>query len=139
MTLRTIVSFGIIAALGAALAGCAGMDATPGKRQLMIVGNDEKVGFDAAGKQLLLPPGKDTVLIIDIGTDPLAPKILASLPLMNSIFGPPVNLAITPDEKLALVANSMNWVQDSPSWKPAPDDRLYVIALAASPQEGYAG
>ena len=58
--------------------------------------------------------------MIDIGTDPLAPKILANLPLMNSIFGPPTNLAITPDEKLALVANSMNWVQDGANWKPAP-------------------
>ena len=133
MTSRTAVSFAFIAAFSAALAGCAGMDAAPGKRQLMIVGNDEKIGWDAAGKQLFLPPGKDTVSIVDIGTDPLAPKILASLPLMNSIFGPPTNLAITPDEKLALVANSMNWAQDGANWKPAPDDRLYVIDLQASP------
>jgi DNA-binding beta-propeller fold protein YncE len=133
MTPRTPVSFAIIAVLGAALAGCAGMDTAPGKRQLMIVGNDEKVVFDPSGKQLFLPPGKDTVSVIDIGTDPLAPKILVNLPLMNSIFGPPTNLAITPDEKLALVANSMNWVQDGAAWKPAPDDRLYVIDLTASP------
>ena len=133
MTPRTAVLFAFIAAIGAALAGCAGVDSGPGKRQLMIVGNDEKIGWDAAGKQLFLPPGKDTVSIVDIGTDPLAPTIIASLPLMNSIFGPPTNLAITPDEKLALVANSMNWVQDGAAWKPAPDDRLYVIDLEANP------
>ena len=130
---RTGVSFAIIAAFSAALAGCAGMDATPGKRQLMIVGNDEKIGWDAAGKQLFLPPGKDTVSVIDIGTDPLAPKIIVNLPLMNSIFGPPTNLAITPDENLALVANSMNWVKDGAAWKPVPDNQLYVIDLTASP------
>src|ERR1700681_4105326 len=90
----------------AVLAGCAGMQQSGGKRELMIVGNDEKVSWDAAGKQMILPPGKDTVSVIDIGTDPLAPRILASLPLMNTIVGPPVNLAITPDEGLALVANS---------------------------------
>ena len=124
----------IVAALGlAVLAGCAGMQQSGGKRELMIVGNDEKVSWDEAGKQVLLPPGKDTVSVIDIGTDPLAPKILANLPLMNSIFGPPVNLAITPDEGLALVANSMDWVKDGTGWKAAPDNKLYVIDLTASP------
>ncbi len=39
----------IVIACLISLAGCAGMDATPGKRELMIVGNDEKVGFSDAG------------------------------------------------------------------------------------------
>jgi DNA-binding beta-propeller fold protein YncE len=52
---------------------------------------------------------------------------------MNSIFGPPVNLAITPDERLAIVANSVDWVQDGASWKPAPDNKLYVFNLKTSP------
>jgi DNA-binding beta-propeller fold protein YncE len=70
---------------------------------------------------------------VDIGTDPLAPRIIANLPLMNSIFGPPTNLAITPDEGLALVANSMDWQKDGAGWKPVPDNKLYVIDLTASP------
>ena len=117
----------------AVLAGCAGMQQSGGKRELMIVGNDEKVTWGADGKAVNLPPGKDTVLVIDIGTDPLAPKIIANLPLMNSIFGPPTNLAITPDEGLALVANSMDWVKDGANWKAVPDNKLYVIDLTATP------
>jgi DNA-binding beta-propeller fold protein YncE len=78
-------------------------------------------------------PGQDTVSIIDIGTDPDNPKIVVDLPLMNSIFGPPTNLAITPDGKLALVANSMHWVQDGSAWKPQPDNKVHVIDLEASP------
>src|SRR5439155_1603772 len=101
--------------------------------ELMIVGNDEKVGWDDAGKAVFSPPGKDTVSIIDIGSDPLAPRVIANLQLMNSIFGPPVNLAITPDERLAIVANSMTWVQEGSGWKPTPDNKLYVIDLKASP------
>ena len=116
----------------AALAACAQMGATTGKRELMIVGNDEKVTVDNGGF-VFSAPGKDTLSIVDIGTDPLAPKIIASLPLMNSIFGPPTNLAITPDESLALVANSMDWQQDGASWKPVPDNKLYVIDLKANP------
>ena len=104
-----------------------------GKQALMVVGIDEKVLWDDAGKIVLSPPGKDMVLIVDIGTDPLAPRIIASLPLMNSIFGPPANLQITPDEGLALVANSVTMVQDGAAWKTAPDNKLYVIDLKASP------
>ena len=129
MSLRVLVA----AVSLAVLAGCAGMGQSGGKRELMIVGNDEKVTWDAEGKGVNLPPGKDTVSVIDIGTDPLAPKIIANLPLMNSIFGPPVNLAITPDEGLALVANSMDWVKDGAGWKPVPDNKLYVIDLTANP------
>ena len=99
---------------------------------LMIIGNDEKVVWDAEGNRKFVAPGKDTVTIVDI-TDREAPKILVSLPLMNSIFGPPVNLAITPDERLAIVANSVDWVQDGANWKPAPDTKLYVFNLKTNP------
>ena len=95
--------------------------------------NDEKVVFDDAGKAVFLPPGKDSVSIVDIGTDPLAPRIVANLPLMNSIFGPPTNLAITPDGTLGLVANPMNWLADGSQWKPVPGNDLYVIDLQADP------
>jgi DNA-binding beta-propeller fold protein YncE len=78
------------------------------------------------------PAGKDTVSIIDIA-DPLKPKIVANLPLMNTITGPPVNLAITPDRRLALVANSLDWVKDGDGWKGVPDNKIYVIDLTASP------
>ena len=117
-----------------ALAACAAMGpSAPGKRELMIVGNDQKVTWDESGKVVFSAPGRDTVSIVDIGSDPLAPKIVANLPLMNSIFGPPTNLAITPDEGLALVANSMDWQKDGAGWKPVPDNKLYVIDLTASP------
>src|SRR5207244_12611876 len=98
--------------------------APPPPAELITVGNDEKVGWDDA-KPVFSPPGKDTISIIDIGSDPLAPRVIANLQLMNSIFGPPVNLAITPDERLAIVANSMTWVQEGSDWKPTPDNKLY--------------
>jgi DNA-binding beta-propeller fold protein YncE len=102
--------------------------------QLLITGNDEKQSWDAAGKQINNPPGKDTVSIIDI-RDRIKPRIIASLPLMNTVVGPPTNLAITPDQKLALVANSLDWVKDGESWKGQPDNKLYVIDLTTSPPQ----
>jgi DNA-binding beta-propeller fold protein YncE len=105
----------------------------PGKPEFMVVGIDNKVTWGEDGKVQLLPPGNDTVTIVDIGSDPANPKIVASLPLMNSIFGPPTNLGITPDGQLALVANSMDWAPDGAGWKSVPDNKLYVIDLTTSP------
>jgi DNA-binding beta-propeller fold protein YncE len=98
----------------------------------MIIGNDEKVVFDAEGNRSVAAPGKDTIAVVDI-TNREAPKILISFTLMNSIFGPPVNLAITADERLAIVANSVDWIQDGTSWKPGPDTKLYVFNLKTNP------
>ncbi len=103
------------------------------KRELMIIGNDEKQSWDPAGRVLFGAPGRDTVMVVDIGSDPLAPRTLATMPLMNTIAGPPTNLAITPDEKLAIVANSLDMVADGAAWKPVPDNRLWVIDLEATP------
>ena len=100
--------------------------------QLMIIGNDDKIAFDKTGKQIRRPPGKDSVSIVDISS-PETPKIVANLPLMNSTVGPPTNLAITPDGKLAIVANSVDWQKDGDDWKQVPDNKLYVIDLAATP------
>lgn len=113
--------------------GCAATAPPMGKRELMIVANDEKQSWDAAGKLLLAPAGKDTLSILDIGTNPLAPKIIANLVLPNTIAGPPVNLAITPDETLAILANSLNVVSENGVLKQVPDNRLFVIDLTTSP------
>ena len=105
-----------------------------GSAQLMIVGNDEKVTWDETGKTVFLPPGKDTVSIIDIRSRE-TPKIVGSLPLMNSIIGPPTNLGITPDGRLAIVANALKWVPEGTGWKAEPDNKLYVIRLTAHPPQ----
>ncbi|HLN09866.1 MAG TPA: YncE family protein [Xanthobacteraceae bacterium] len=99
---------------------------------LMIVGNDEKVLWDDQGKTVLSPSGKDSVLIVDLA-DPLAPKIVAGLPLENTVVGPPVNLDIAPDGSIALVADSTTVVKDGEVLKQIPNDKIWVIDLKASP------
>jgi len=98
----------------------------------MVVGNDEKPGTGPDGKPVVNPTGKDTVQIIDLA-QPEAPKIVATLPLENSIVGPPTNLAISPDGRIALVADSMTVVQDNGANKMVPTDKLWVIDLKANP------
>jgi DNA-binding beta-propeller fold protein YncE len=98
----------------------------------MIVGNDEKVLWDDAGKLVLSPPGKDSVLIVDLA-DPMNPKIVANLPLKNSVVGPPVNVDIDPTGTVALVADSMNVIKEGDALKQVPDDKIYVIDMKANP------
>jgi DNA-binding beta-propeller fold protein YncE len=119
----------ILAATTLAFAACL---ATSAQAQFIVSGNDEKVTFNDAGKLAINPPGKDTVSVIDISKRS-EPQIVANLQLTNSIFGPPTNLAVTPDQTLALVANSLNGVQEDGKWKFVPDDEVYVIDLAAKP------
>jgi DNA-binding beta-propeller fold protein YncE len=117
--------------MGLALALCLGI-LNARAEPFMIVGNDEKVTWDDEGKLVVSPAGRDNVLIVDLA-NPEDPKIVASLPLKNSVVGPPVNLAIDPTGSVALVADSMTVVKDGEALKQAPDDKLYVIDLKANP------
>jgi DNA-binding beta-propeller fold protein YncE len=104
------------------------VDAKP----FMIVGLDEKILWDADGKPVLAPDGKDAVLIVDLA-NPETPKIAASLPLKNSVVGPPVNVDIDPTGSIALVADSVDIVKDGDALKQVPDNKIYVIDLKANP------
>ena len=101
-------------------------------KPFMIVGLDEKVSWDDDGKQVLAPAGKDQVLIVDLA-NPEDPKIIASLPLKNSVVGPPVNVDIDPTGTVALVADSVDVTKDGEAFKQVPDNKIYVIDLKASP------
>jgi DNA-binding beta-propeller fold protein YncE len=117
----------------ALLMSCGLLTASPALAGIhdILIGLDEKVVYDANG-QANGPPGKDSVLVMDV-SNPARPKIRASLPLMNSLLGPPTNLQITADGKLGLVANSVVMNQDGSAWKTAPDTKLFVIDLTANP------
>jgi WD40 repeat protein len=101
------------------------------RAQLMIIGNDEKITVDN-GKTVITAPGRDTLSIVDI-SKPAALRVVATIPLDNSIVGPPTNLAITPNRELALVANSVNSVEKDGKFAFASDDKMFVIDLKASP------
>jgi DNA-binding beta-propeller fold protein YncE len=109
-------------------AGFNGADAKP----FMIVGLDEKVTWDDDGKTVLAMPGKDSVLIVDLA-NPEDPKIVATLPLENSVVGPPVNLDIDPTGSVALVANSVDVIKDGDALKQVPDNKIFVIDMKANP------
>jgi len=105
---------------------------TPGFGQVLIVGNDEKQGWDQNAKPIFNEPGKDTLSVIDI-SKPEAPRIAATIPLINSVVGPPTNLAIHPSGEIAFVANSLEPVIQGWGHRLEPDNKVFLIDLKATP------
>ena len=100
--------------------------------QDLIVGIDEKAVWGPEGLPVNGAGGHDTLAVVDIA-DPLHPAIRATLPLENSVFGPPTNLQITPNGRLALVADSVTNMQAEGKWTATPTDKLFVVDLDATP------
>lgn len=95
--------------------------------QIAISANDAKVELVNGVSKVIQTPVPDTVTIIDINASP--PKVLAEVEAPTSVVGPPLSVAITPDEGLALVTAAMKNEGD----KQVPDNKLSVIDLKASP------
>lgn len=100
--------------------------------QTLIVGDDQKQGVDQNFRPILREPGHDTLSILDISR-PDTPRITATIPLMNSVVGPPTNLAITPSGDVALVANSLAPVIQGWGQRLEPDNKVFVVDLKADP------
>src|SRR5688572_11173295 len=98
--------------------------------QLAVSANDNKLALVNGVSTVVQNPPADTVAIIDL--KPFPPKILAEIETPASVVGPPLSVAIAPDESLALVTSAMKINPDDPT-KQMPDDRLSVIDLQAAP------
>ena len=70
--------------------------------QVLIVGNDEKQGWDENLKPTFNEPGHDTLSLIDI-SKPETPR-RGHITMINSVVRPPTNLTIRPSGEIALVA-----------------------------------
>jgi len=131
MPANAAINLAIRSSVAAAMLLCGPLTPASAK-PFMIVGLDEKTSWDDDGKPILAPSGKDQVLIVDLA-DPENPKIAASLPLKNSVVGPPVNVDIDPTGAVALVADSVDITKDGDALKQVPDNKIYVIDLKAEP------
>jgi len=98
--------------------------------QLAVSSNDGKAVLVNGTNTVPSNPAEDTVTIIDLGVSP--PRVVAELKAPSSVVGPPQNVAIAPDESIALVSANMK-VDPSDPKKTAPDNRVSVIDLKANP------
>src|ERR1700739_3213448 len=124
--------FGGIAVVAIVIGGLIAGLSSRASAQILIVGNDEKQGFDENAKPIFNEPGKDTLSVIDI-SKPDAPRITATIPLVNSVVGPPTNLAIHPSGEIAFVANSLEPVTQGWAHRLEPDNKVFLIDVKATP------
>jgi DNA-binding beta-propeller fold protein YncE len=116
-------------ALGLALLAALTLPVSAGA-QLAVSGNDNKV-LNVNGVVTVVPnPPPDTVSLIDLKQSP--PKVIGEVQAPVSVVGPPLSIAVAPDESLALVTAS-NKIDPSDKTKQTPDNRVTVIDLKASP------
>jgi DNA-binding beta-propeller fold protein YncE len=102
------------------------------RAQIMVVGIDRKFAYDENAVRQALEPDHDEVQFYDIH-DPMAPRLVGSLPLENSIVGPPTNIAVTPDGSIALIANAVHSEKAGAGWKAVPADEVFVVDLKSQP------
>jgi DNA-binding beta-propeller fold protein YncE len=98
--------------------------------QLAVSANDGKAVLVNGVNTVPPNPADDTVTVIDLGVSP--PKVVGELKAPSSVVGPPTNVAIAPDESIALVSSNMKLDPADPK-KLVPDNRLSVIDLKANP------
>ena len=88
------------------------------RAEIALSANDNKLVLDKGVTRPARDPGPDTLSIIDLSTTP--PRLRGEIQVPASVVGPPSSVAITPDERLALVtANQRHDPADPPSSSPA--------------------
>lgn len=98
---------------------------------LLVSANDAKM-TNVGELKLIQNPGPDTLTLIDVEFTP--PRIRATVNVPVTIIGPPLSVALTPDERLALVTSGSK-VDPADATKLAPDNRLSVVDLLADPPQ----
>jgi DNA-binding beta-propeller fold protein YncE len=97
---------------------------------LAVSANDNKLVLVNGVPTVVANPRPDTVTIIDLSAKP--PRIVNELNVATSVVGPPLSVAITPDESLVLVTGAMR-IDPSDPTRQIPDNKLSVIDLRANP------
>ena len=95
--------------------------------QIAVSSNDHKMVQENGVTRNLPDPKPDTITVLDLGASPV--KVLATISdVPGSVAGPPLSVAITPDEAVALVASSSKFDPNDKT-KLIPDNRVTVVDL----------
>jgi DNA-binding beta-propeller fold protein YncE len=98
----------------------------------VVVSNDNKQYLNNGVVSVVANPPPDTVSFIDLSATP--PKLAAEIEVPGSVIGPPLSVAVTPDETLALVCSAMK-LDPMDATKTVPDDRVTLVDLTATPPQ----
>ena len=98
--------------------------------RIIISGNENKIELTSGAPKVVPATAPDSLSILDFSTSPAFVQHLENVP--NSVIGPPSNIAITPEGKLALIANSLK-VDPGNATNWLPENFVHVLDLQARP------
>ena len=98
--------------------------------QIAVSVNDNKLVLDNGVPKVVANAPPDTVAIIDMKS--LPPRLLDEIEVPGSVAGPPLSVAVAPDESIALVSSGQKISPADPT-KLVNDNRLSVIDLTQRP------
>jgi DNA-binding beta-propeller fold protein YncE len=104
--------------------------ASSASAQIAVSANDNKVLLVNGVVTVVPSPPADTVSVIDLKTSP--PRVVGEVPAPVSVVGPPLSVAVSPDESIAIVTAS-NKVDPADPKKQTPNNQVTVIDLKANP------
>ena len=106
----------------------------------VISANEGKIDLSSGTRRVLREAPPDTVTLLDFAQFPPSVRHLTNI--SNTVLGPPSNVAITPDGRFALIADSVR-LDSSNTNGYRPARRLHLLDLVAEPPrvvaEGEAG
>ena len=98
--------------------------------QIALSANDNKLVLDNGATRTARDPSPDTLSIIDLSANP--PRLRGEIQVPASVVGPPSSVAISPNERLALVTANQRHDSADPS-KLVPGNSMAVIDLSSNP------
>lgn len=100
------------------------------RAEIAISANDNSVVLENGTVRVVRDAPPDTMSVIDLSANP--PALRSEIQVPASVVGPPLSVAITPDERLALVTDNQRPDPNDPS-KQVPGNTMAVVDLTANP------
>ena len=112
------------------IAPCALVASVGAAAQIAVSVNDNRRVLDNGVPKVLANAPPDTVALIDMKT--LPPRLLDEIELPGRVAGPPLSVAVAPDEVIALVSSAQG-ISPADATQTVDDNRLSVIDLRLHP------
>jgi DNA-binding beta-propeller fold protein YncE len=100
------------------------------RAEIALSANDSKMVLDNGAVRTARDPAPDTLSIIDLSASP--PRLRGEIQVPASVVGPPSSVAVSPDERIALVTANQRHDPVDPS-KLVPGNSMAVVDLSANP------
>ncbi len=102
----------------------------PTRAQLVLSGNENKLDLSTGDPRVVPDAPPDTLTILDFSSFPPSVTHVTNIP--NSVIGPPSNIAVHPNGRMALVASSIKIASPvATHW--VPDNRIFVLDISHRP------